>query len=68
MKPSYYSAQESEPTAHTMFDLIYDRHCAHCVVLEDDRQKFFTSILNALNPQRTRFYGTQCFTYLMEKD
>lgn len=33
------------------FDLIYDSHCAHCVVLEDDRQKFFSSILNALNPQ-----------------
>lgn len=33
------------------FDLIYDSHCAHCVVLEDDRQKFFSSIHNALNSQ-----------------
>lgn len=33
------------------FDLIYDSHCAHCVVLEEDRQKFFRSIYNALNPQ-----------------
>lgn len=32
------------------FDLIYDSHCAHCVVLEEDRQKFFSSIYNALNP------------------
>lgn len=29
---------------NSKFDLIYDSHCAHCVVLLEDRAKFFSSI------------------------
>lgn len=30
------------------FDLVYDSHCAHCVVFDNDREKFFSSIHQAL--------------------
>lgn len=29
---------------NSKFDLIYDSHCSHCVVLLEDRKKFFNSI------------------------
>lgn len=32
------------------FDLIYDSHCLHCIVFEDDRQKVLTGAKNALTP------------------
>lgn len=33
---------------NSKFDLIYDSHCAHCVVLLDDRATFFNSIYTSL--------------------
>ena len=32
------------------FDLIYDSHCLHCIVFEDDRQKVLTGAKKSLNP------------------
>lgn len=32
------------------FDLIYDSHCLHCIVFEDDRQKVLTGVKKSLNP------------------
>ena len=31
------------------FDLIYDSHCLHCIVFEDDRQKVLTSAKKSLS-------------------
>lgn len=31
------------------FDLIYDSHCLHCIVFDDDRSKVLTGIKNSLN-------------------
>jgi 2-polyprenyl-3-methyl-5-hydroxy-6-metoxy-1,4-benzoquinol methylase len=31
------------------FDLIYDSHCVHCVVLDEDRKSFFKAIHSSLN-------------------
>ncbi len=37
------------------FDLVYDSHCLHCIVLEEDRKKVFTGIKNCLKKKRYLF-------------
>ena len=32
------------------FDLIYDSHCLHCIVFDEDRKKAFSEIRKLLNP------------------
>ncbi len=33
------------------FDLVYDSHCLHCIVFEDDRKRVFDGIKTILNPR-----------------
>ena len=37
-------------TLKQKFDLIYDSHCLHCIVLEEDRHKVLAGAKQALNP------------------
>jgi 2-polyprenyl-3-methyl-5-hydroxy-6-metoxy-1,4-benzoquinol methylase len=32
------------------FDLIYDSHCLHCIVFEEDRKRVLTGVKNSLTP------------------
>ena len=43
------------------YDLIYDSHCIHCVVLESDRTRLLRAISNALNPEGIFILDTMAF-------
>lgn len=43
------------------YDLIYDSHCAHCVVTETDREIFFNSIYASLKPEGFFILDTMAF-------
>lgn len=44
------------------FDLIYDSHCLHCIVLEDDRSKFYQSVTSSLAQNGILILDTMIFS------
>lgn len=44
------------------FDLIYDSHCFHCIVLEEDRARAFVSVRDSLTPTGVFVLDTMVFT------
>jgi 2-polyprenyl-3-methyl-5-hydroxy-6-metoxy-1,4-benzoquinol methylase len=40
------------------FDFIYDSHCFHCIVLEEDRSTFLTTLKHNLLPEGAAFIDT----------
>lgn len=44
------------------FDLIYDSHCVHCIVFDDDRRKFFNSVANSLTDNGAFILDTMIFS------
>lgn len=44
------------------FDLIYDSHCVHCIVFEEDREKFFSAVTNSLSSKGAFILDTMVFS------